>query len=237
MTTHEVLKAHCPTCDRMTNCDIHGQVVKEWVFNEDLHHVCGKENYKLLECKGCGTVFFHHLSTNSENMKYRYIDEKKFISEPEEFIITFPAPEKDDIRPSWLGSLYYKDTQLHTIMDEMYTAHENKSFILASIALRTSFDRVIDILKIDSALSFKEKLAELVKNNMVLEKEKENLAIIIEAGNAAAHRGWSPTKKTFKSLLTVMENFIRRAIFPDESLSPVRNEMPAKPKRIKPGDS
>ena len=235
MTELEMMKAHCPTCDTMTNCDIHAKIIKNWVHDEDGHHVCGKENYKLLQCRGCETVFFHHLSTNSEDINNRYINEKEYISELNETIITFPKPEKDDIRPFWFGQLYYKDTQLHTIMDEMYTAYTHKSFILASIALRTTFDRVIDILNIDPALSFKEKLDELVKTNMVLEKEKDNLDIIVEAGNAAAHRGWSPTEKIFKSLLTVTENFVKRAILPDECLTPVRNEIPAKPQRKKRG--
>jgi hypothetical protein len=235
MTALKMMKAHCPTCDSMTNCDIHGQTKKEWEFDDGIHSICGANEHKLLECRGCNTVFYFKLSTDDLNYVHRYIHGNMTHSEPEEFIITFPLPEKDDIRPSWFENLYYKDHQLHTIMDEMYTAYTCKSFILASIALRTTFDRVIYILSIDPALTFKEKLDELVKNNMVLEKEKENLAVIVEAGNAAAHRGWSPTEKTFKSLLAVMEDFVRRAIFPDENLSPVRKEIPVKPKRIKQG--
>lgn len=235
MTEFKIMKAHCPKCDTMTNCDIHAQIIKDWIYDEDGNHACGEDDYKFLQCRGCEAVFFHHLSTNSEDIDHRYINENEFISVPHETIVTFPTPVKEDIRPTWFINIYFKDDQLHTIMDQMYTAYTCKSFILASIALRTTFDRVIDILSIDPALTFKEKLDELVKNNMVLEKEKENLAVIVEAGNAAAHRGWSPTEKTFKSLLAVMEDFVRRAIFPDESLSPVRNEIPVKPKRIKQG--
>lgn len=235
MIAFEMMKAHCPTCDATTNCDIHGQTKKEWEDGDGIHSISGTDEHKLLECRGCNTVFYFKLSTNDLNYVHQYIHGNMTHSELEEFVITFPLPEKEDIRPYWFGTLYYKDPQLHTVMDEMYTAYTHKSFILASIALRTTFDRVIDILSVDSALSFNGKLAELVKKNMVLEKEKENLAVIVDAGNAAAHRGWSPTEEIFKSLLAVMENFVRRAIFPDESLSPVRNEIPAKPKRIKQG--
>ncbi|WP_241764072.1 hypothetical protein [Serratia plymuthica] len=63
------------------------------------------------------------------------------------------------------------------------------------------------------------------------ETEKSQLLIVTDAGNAAAHRAWSPTKSEFKSLLTITEDFIRRSVLRDDSIMQIAGKIPAKQKK------
>jgi Domain of unknown function (DUF4145) len=75
---------------------------------------------------------------------------------------------------------------------------------------RTIFDRASELLRIDSALTFKEKLDQLQNKGHISASERAQLDILTHAGSAAAHRGWKPTADQLNTVMSIVETFVHR---------------------------
>lgn len=187
--------------------------------------------YRLLQCQGCDTVFFQSKSWNSEDLDYSYDNDGKTVIACNYTFDTYP--ESQEHRPQWIEEVEGVDYQLYQILCEMYQAYYKESYILASIGLRTAFDRTSEVLKILPELPLEIKVKQLAEGGFIGETEKSQLLIVTEAGNAAAHRAWSPSKSEFKSLLTITEDFIRRSVLRDESIYKLAGRIPTRQKKKK----
>ena len=144
---------------------------------------------------------------------------------------TFPIPEKQSSRPDWAWSLSKRDPSLGAIMDEIYRARDESGLILPAVGLRTAFDRVTEVLGIDPAMSFEEKIKTILAKGFVGETEAAALKVVVDAGSAAAHRGWMPAIEDFNKLLTALEHFIHRSVVSGKSALAVAASIPPKPTR------
>lgn len=230
------MKAHCPRCDGERNCDIHGSFDQRWSDGSNSYSVDGYIEHRLLQCRGCDVVFYRSSSTNSEDYDHGYDpqtgEETVYHTETVE---TFPAaPVKGESgRPDWAWTIQKADHTLARIMDEVYSAAAAGSLILSSVGLRTALDRCTEMVGIDPAISMQEKVKALLTGGWVGETEAQTLSVVAEAGNAAAHRAWSPHTDEFKALLHTLEQFIERAIMSGKDALNVAAKIPAKPKRQK----
>jgi hypothetical protein len=232
--TTATLKAHCPRCDGDRICEIHGTLDQPWSDDSDEHSVFGQTDHRLLQCRGCEAVFYWQSSWCSEDWDVNFNratgeEEMTYPSKVE----TYPAPEARGLRPDWTWELHKADLTLGQIMGEMYQAAEARSYILASIGLRTGLDRVIKILEIETEQPMMSKVQALLDGGWVGETEKLTLDIVADAGNAAAHRGWSPSEDDFRNLLRTMEQFIERVVMLGKRTLAVAPKIPAKPPRAK----
>ncbi|WP_157783882.1 DUF4145 domain-containing protein [Sinorhizobium fredii] len=224
-------RAHCPHCDGNRVCMIHGQVYKAWDWEDRQgHSMNGGYGHSLLECRGCETVFYEESSWNSEHMDYWYDSEGNSQREPIEEITTYPKPDSKT-KPVWFDAMSKVDSQLHNILSEMYIARENHAYILAAVGLRTALDRGTEVLGIDPAKTFAEKLSELKGGGWIGDTEKDVLEVVTDAGNAAAHRGWEPSIDEITQLITVMEVFLHRAFIVGQKALGIKKKIPPKPKR------
>ncbi|MEN4527317.1 DUF4145 domain-containing protein [Pantoea agglomerans] len=229
MTEENKMKAPCPTCRGLCNVINHGEKNSEWEYQVDRHNLMyGATTHKLLECCGCNTVFYLKDSWNSEHGDYDF--EGQFI--PFHEIETVPAAGKF-LRPEWLEQIFRLDFTLHSILVEVYTAYENKALILASTGLRIAFDRTSHFIGIPQHLNMEQKVKEVFEQGYVSETEREQLAVVTNAGNAAAHRGWTPDESDFESLLRTTEKFIHRVVLRDHRIEAIGALIP---KRQKKGD-
>ena len=234
MPTHT--KFHCPNCNGLRSCDVHGEIKEEW--RHDLDDEFGNMSYgdvihRLLKCQGCSTAFYHSQSKNSEVGEYndsRVTGHLDFI--PEVINTTYPAPESKTI-PHWVSELYEKDNQLWIILNEMYRAYDYHLHILSAIGLRTAFDRATEVLGIDPSLNFKDKLDELQKGGWIGETERDMLDVVTDAGSAAAHRAWAPKADEVRKLITVLEGFLQRALITSSEALKIKPNIPPKPPRRK----
>ena len=70
---------------------------------------------------------------------------------------------------------------------------------------------------IDQTKSFAGKLDQLQKDGHISSGEKKTLDVLTDAGNAAAHRGWEPSLKELKILISIMEHFIKGFALKEEA--------------------
>jgi hypothetical protein len=112
--------------------------------------------------------------------------------------------------------------------------------MLAAIGIRTCFDIASELLKVDPALSFAEKLDALVDAKHIRQLDRQRLETAVEVGNATAHRGWKPKAGDLDTMATVLEDFVFDAFVQphrrktlDEAAAKVRGTVPPKPTRKK----
>tara|TARA_R110002124_G_scaffold74589_6_gene200179 strand:- start:4805 stop:5551 length:747 start_codon:yes stop_codon:yes gene_type:complete len=227
------VKEHCPTCDGERTCDIHGHVYVPWHWEDRQgNSMSGGVDHSLLQCRGCETVFYLDDSWNENDVDHWYDHNGKTQGEAVRTKVTHPRPE-NRTKPVWFDAIGKIDAQLQYILDEMYVAYNNQAYILTAIGLRTALDRGTEVLSIDPAKTFAEKLAELQSGGWIGATEHDILGVITDAGNAAAHRGWSPDETDATQLLDAMEVFLQRAFIVGQKALSIRNNIPAKPRRKK----
>lgn len=226
-------KANCPTCDGQRVCFVHGHYEQRWNWTDRINEVNGLNDHYLLECRGCETVFYQCAKSNSEDVEFQY---HPFTGEEEyyypETITTFPSPPKPSKEmPDWLLQQGRIEPRLAAILKEMYVARDSGSYILASVGLRTAFDRASELLGIPPEESFVSKVSGLLKQGVVGQSEADALNVVADAGSAAAHRGWSPSEEEFEALLTALEHFLERNLVTVNKATAVKASIPPRPQR------
>jgi hypothetical protein len=62
-------------------------------------------------------------------------------------------------------------------------------------------------------------------------QEKDALDAVAGAGNASAHRGYSPTAERLSRIFDIIENFLHRAFVLAPAAADIRRTTPPRPKR------
>jgi hypothetical protein len=212
------IKGHCPNCGP----DRYGNVVGYYeVTGHDEHHdIWGTTTCYILECGGCKTTFFREDSTCSEDWGPDGIETRTTY---------YPSPAKRD-RPNWFSWLNLDDG-LYRLLDETYNALDVDARVLSAIGARTIFDRAAELLHIDPALTFKQKLDRLQSTGHISPSERNQLDILTDAGGAAAHRGWKPTAAQLGTIMSILESFVHRKFVLDPEADKLKTEIPARPKK------
>lgn len=225
----ETVKGFCPHCDGPRSSATEAQVTETW--NDDDLPIWQTTTYRILRCLGCRTVYYQKVVVFSE---YEEFIEHPITGEVErvypEDITTWPTPTKR-AQPNWLNSLSKRDATLAELLSDTYVALENDLLILAAIGCRTAFDRATMYLDIDPAITFGEKLDELEKLRLIGSSERAILAVLTEAGNAAAHRGWKPEFDDVVMIITLIESFIFRACIGAAAVEQLAAKVPPRGKR------
>src|SRR5262249_19713227 len=86
----------------------------------------------------------------------------------------------------------------------------NNLDVLTAIAIRTVFDRASEAFGVDPAATFQKKLSQLQDLGKIGETERTSLTVLVDAGSAAAHRGWRPTSEQLDRLVSIIESFLLR---------------------------
>jgi hypothetical protein len=228
----ERLKAYCPRCDGERSCDVHALAKREWEEKAEPYNRGWQEYHRLLQCRGCELIFYYLKTWNSHDWDMipnpaTGQDERHFNAT----IVTHPAQKVTNTRPDWTWDLREIDHQLSKILEETYQAYETSSFILASVGMRTAFDRAAEFLGIDPGDPLAAKVKTLREKGFIGETEAMTLDVVVNAGSAAAHRGWSPDKEKVRTLLTTLEQFIYRTIISGKKALEIAPEIPPRPPR------
>jgi hypothetical protein len=227
----EMMEAHCPGCSGVRNAYVRGNHVVRWSDNDS--PVSSSDTVMILECCGCEQLFVRRDYWFSE---WEQIAQNPYTGEPqiEGGVETtyWPAPVKRK-PPEWIEDVALADETLGRLLSEMYTALNSDLRVLAAIGARTAFDRSSELLQIDVALTFSEKLDQLVAIGKVGNSERNTLDVLVDAGSAAAHRGWMPKPPELDTMMKILEDFLHRAFILDNGIQKLKAAVPPKPKRQK----
>lgn len=148
--------------------------------------------------------------------------------------ITQWPPQSTRKSPDWANELGLVDSDLKRLFYDIYTALDNDLGVLAAIGIRTVFDRASELLGVDPAKNFAEKISDLKTAGKIGSSEGDILTTLADAGSAAAHRGWRPNWSELATMAGVIESFLYRAFVIPAEATKLAKSIPPKPKRKKP---
>lgn len=220
--------APCPSCGAGRNCFIRGRHSN----TEDATAIPGQvyecRTGILFQCCGCSTIFYGEEYYFSEVEHDVYDpDTEEMRMEPVVTVKYWPTVEGRG-RPEWFGQLVAVDTQLKNLMDELYLALDNGLLVLAGIGVRTCFDRITELVGVPTHLTFSGKLDALLSDGRIGVTERDIIAALIDAGSAAAHRGWRPSSEDLRMMMDVLEQFTHRNFFLRTESVQLRGRVPAR---------
>jgi predicted transport protein len=203
----ETEKFFCNDCKRKTNHFIRGEYRKA---DEDKGApVSYHQRLVMIECCGCEHLALVKTTHCSEDYHY---DRDPISGE------TIVVPEWDEaiyppvtyrVVPAWFEDL--PDPTLREISNEIYKSLQSESHFLATFGSRTLIDRLI-VLTVGDKGNFVKGLAALQEEGKISQHERDILEPVLQAGHAAAHRGWAPTKEQLTTILDTVEGLIHRLL-------------------------
>lgn len=209
------VKAHCGRCGGTRNCQVKG-FHSDGASEEDGSYWWQTDWY-LLVCCGCEFSFAQTISTDSETIHHGEDQDGNYSPEPIEEIELWPAKATRK-RPEWFqhhrveGTPRLKKEAINIAMNELYRSLDAGLMVLSSIGIRTAFDAACEALGIESGLQFAKKLKSLVDEGKIRASESEKLSVLIDAGSAAAHRGWEPESEQLDVQMDILEEFIFNSV-------------------------
>lgn len=219
-----IRKAECQQCGGITNCDIRGKHSVH--YDDDYPHE--DITWYILQCCGCEHVFMQTVRTNE--MYYDECDDDcgKIQLHYHEKVEYWP-PFLNRKEPNWLKK---GADRLDVSLNELYRALNNDLNMLAAIGIRTTFEIAAEVLSIE-AKTFRGKLERLEEEGHIDRVDKARLEVLVDAGNASAHRGWRPDTEELNAMMDVLEHFIHdRIVAParkslvDEKLDKMKKTIP-----------
>ena len=185
----------------------------------------------ILECCGCERIYFR--------LDRWFSEWDEIVDDPisgdqrlEPGIETSYWPEEvRRQRPNWLRKIKASERDLGKLLDEMYAALDNDLRVLAAIAVRTVLDCASQRLGVDPAVGFKEKLDGLRAGGSISSQEEEILNVLVDAGSAAAHRGWRAKDDVLSTMVDAIESFLHRSFVLGDGITRLQASVPTRPKK------
>lgn len=218
------IRATCPKCG--PERDAYVMAAHEDTGGDSYVHWW--RDYRVIKCGGCRNIQLQIVSGHSED----YEDGQSESGEPTRAFnldYSYWPPLTKRQKPEWFQAIELKDRLLGDILTEIYQALDNDMPIAAAITMRTAFDRTTELIGIKPTLSFKDKMKALVTDGEIASKDLEVLNPLIEAGNAAAHRGWSPTAEELTTMVLILEALLHRAFVLKQQVAALAKRTPPKP--------
>lgn len=219
----QTIKAHCNKCHGFKN---------SWIRAS--HTVAGSDGpvswthrYDVLQCCGCDTLSVRHEHWFSEWDQMDYDESGQLVMRPGIKETYYPAPTVRG-KPNWSDSI--SDDVLRDVLDELYSALDAGLNVLASVGARTLLDRAGYLLIGDPKGGFEGKLSALVNKGFISSQEKVTLDAVADAGNASAHRGYTPTAERLAHIVDIIENFLHRAFILTSAAEDIRKSTPPRMK-------
>ncbi|WP_421726411.1 DUF5655 domain-containing protein [Bauldia sp.] len=198
MAENKIERYFCNVCKGRTKHFVRAEYNK----NDEDEVLVYRQRMLIVECCGCENLELVKLSFLSGSVIYDNDSDEKW----DESI--FP-PVTYRVAPEWFDDL--PDPTLVKIFGEIYKSLQTESYYLATFGSRTLIDRLI-VLTVGDQGSFAKGLAALQGQGKISDHERTILDPVVQAGHAAAHRGWAPTRDQLATILDTVEGLIRRLL-------------------------
>lgn len=204
----------CNSCLRETqhvvlHAERHTQTEGEWGTFETL--------YLVVQCGGCHTTGMREELTSD-------------LFDPGEVQITYCPSRLWARPPGWLRDIEAHDPGLHALLLEVYSATNDRQLRLLSMGVRTVLDYVMGKI-VEDVGGFESRLDAMVQRQHLTPKQRDMLRVVIEAGSAAAHRGYKPPLDLLEQMLLVMETIVRDHYVTGPMLTSAMTVIPPRPPR------
>lgn len=224
LTKIKETQAHCNTCGGDRTHRVLYIERSSW----DDQGMSGGDTYELVKCGGCGSLKLKNTSWCSEDD----CDEEGY---PIPSVSYYP-PAIFRPRPKWLIDLMlevsFDDGNIHDILSEIYIALQNDQRALAAMGIRALLEKVM-IEKCGDKGSFWENVKDFEAQGYVSRIQRERLETILEAGHAAIHRLYIPTKEDLVTLVDITESLVESIYIHGRKIEKLKNGIPPRAPKVK----
>ncbi len=165
------------------------------------------EQWLMLQCCGC------------ESLKVFVLEESIDFKIPIE--THYPAKQIRQM-PKWCDQVPPKCQDL---IREIYMAMHVDCVTLSALGTRTIVDLILSEMFGDEG-NFKERLQKATQKGYFTEEQKDIIYVAVDAGSAAAHRGFRPTKKQLDDVLDIVEHALISQYVLAESAGRLKSGVP-----------
>jgi len=184
----------------------------------------------VVRCKGCGDI-----SVRKEHWDFDY-DSEACGTVGSCRDVDFDPPRIWWRPPDWLEiHLFSAAPELTELLQEIYSAANDRQSRLLAMGVRTALDRLMTEIVGDIG-EFGSKLTKMVDDEHLTVKQREMLETVIDAGSAAAHRSFKPSKELLQEMIVTMETLVRDHYVTGPMLKTLKSHIPPRPPRKKPAD-
>jgi hypothetical protein len=176
------------------------------IYSETTHH-------QMFQCRGCKSVVLRRLwRSDSGETETRY----------------FPPPVAR-VKPHWF---YQIPEGLQKLLSEIYRSLDADTRTLPLMGARAVLDMVI-VETIGDVGSFEQKLKKLEAEGHISAKGRDILDAALDAGNAAAHRGYAPKAEHVHSIMDIVENLVHSTYVLAKVAKEIKQATPPRPPKKK----
>lgn len=206
-TKHSVSyrKRHRTPMEPYDGYDLNSNI--EWITENTVFVCCGCESVKLRRMDWC-SEWTSYNEGNYEEVSF------------------YPPPVSRRLL-EWHKKL---PSEIQSLLNEIYTALHSDSRRLALMGARTVIDLFV-LDKIGDVGTFQKKIQALVDRGYLGSQQQNTLNVAIDAGNAAAHRGYNPSSEVLNHVIDVIEHLVLSYVFEEESQS-IKENIPKRNKEI-----
>jgi uncharacterized protein DUF4145 len=205
---NEFINMDCNSCGRVR----HEVIAKIDGFSDvedfdDEFKLYTDTTFFIYQCSGCREIVVKRVLNFSEwdHPEVRY----------------FP-PRSSRKAPKWIEKLEYP---VKSLLEEIYRSLDASNRCLPLMGARTLVDMVA-LEKVGDIGGFGKKLSELQKQGYISEKNRELLEATLDAGNAAAHRGYKPNFNIVSRVMDIVENLLESVYIFEEAAEEIKKHTP-----------
>lgn len=172
-----------------------------------------QDTYDMLECCGCESVTLRHTNIFSDS--------------PDEPRITYYPPVVSRPPPVWRKGL---PRAVSDLAEEVDAAVHVDSRRLSLMGARALADMVL-LKEVGDHGTFKDKLAAFERLGFVGRRDREVLQAALDAGSAAAHRGYNPKPEQLHQVLDIVDHMLKAVYVLNPAAKELRQTTPARGRR------
>jgi hypothetical protein len=203
---------HCNACRQTTKHRLLKRVVDKG--SDDEQGFNWQTAYEMLQCCGCDEVVLRR---------------KYWFSENEEVEVTvFPAPASRWL-PAWQWHL---PPELSGLLREVYAALQAESLSLAMMGSRALIEMSM-VKKVGDHGSFNLNLEAMEDGGYLSNKNRQYLAVALDAGNASSHRAHRPDVKEMNTVMDIAENLLHSLFVLEKQTTALKGSIPPRPPLVR----
>lgn len=218
-------RSHCNQCSGVT---AHKVLHSEVLEDEDEERFYSYEAFETQACGGCGALKFVVRSADDSDRSGEYDEagHPLFFESERSFP---PVPFRRRPSLGWNGI----PQKIQRVLHEVYAACDSKLLTLAAMGVRTIIDTFAD-LNVGDVGTFDQKLDELLEKQFITKQDRQYLSVVVDAGNAAAHRGGIFSAEQVNHMLDTVEHLLQARYTFKEPSRALKKATPKRRRRRKP---
>jgi len=126
----------------------------------------------------------------------------------------------------------WDDGNIHELLSEIYVALQNDQRALAAMGIRALLEKIM-VEKSGDHRAFAANLKEFEEQGYVSRLQRERLETILEAGHAAIHRLYKPSKDDLITLVDIAESVVESIYIHGAKVEKLKNGIPPRTPKAK----